>query len=335
MTVPTVLHAPIEIAGQMGTLCQGLRNFGWTANGYNWFHTYLQYDSPIVQTDAYELMHVFEPLVRAADIIHFHNGDTMLTDYRDLPMLKALGKPMVMHHWGNDVRDVETLNRRLKYPLPPSYHTPDEIRAKLATLSQYIDHAIIQDHELYEFIAPYYKRVYELPLVVDTKALQPVYPNVSNPCPLIVHAPTSDEFKGTRYVERAIDNLRSRYRFEYKRIEKMNHKAAMSWYERADIVIDQVMCGTYGLLSVEAMAMGKPVIAYIRDDLRPTYPGPLPIVSADPDTLEVNVAALISDPGRRRALGMQGRRYAEQYHDTGVVVQRLIRIYEEILQEKQ
>ncbi|GGJ06473.1 hypothetical protein GCM10010885_14530 [Alicyclobacillus cellulosilyticus] len=327
----TVVHAPIDIAGQMGALCEGLRRLGWRANGYNWFSTYLQYRGPIVQTDAYELMEVCEELVRAADILHFHHGDTMLLEYRDLPMLASLGKPMVMHHWGSDVRRVEVVNQRQKHPLPPGYFTSEQIHARLSTVSRYIQHAIIQDHELYEFVAPYYRRVHELPLAVDTKAIQPVYPDPDNREPLVVHAPTQSAFKGTAYIEQAIERLRRRLRFRYRRIERVSHATAMQWFAQADIVVDQVLCGTFGLVSIEAMAMGKPVICYIRDDLRPTYPGRLPIVSANPDTLAEVLAQLLQSPKRRRELGRQGRRYVEQFHDMRVVARRLVRIYEEVL----
>ncbi|MBE3554676.1 MAG: glycosyltransferase family 1 protein, partial [Thermicanus sp.] len=32
-----VFHAPVDLAGQMGLLVKGLRQWGWKANGYNWF----------------------------------------------------------------------------------------------------------------------------------------------------------------------------------------------------------------------------------------------------------------------------------------------------------
>jgi glycosyltransferase involved in cell wall biosynthesis len=329
----TVLHTPIEIAGQMGILCQGLRSVGWRANGYNWFQTYLNYESPIVDTDSYELQHVFDEVVHASDIIHFHNGDTMLADYKDLPVLKALKKRMVMHHWGNDVRDVEKLNLRLKYPLPLGYHNSQQIQEKLQKLSAYIDTAIIQDNELYEFIKPYYKNVYTLPLALNTSDIVPAYPDVNQQRPLIVHAPTSDEFKGTKYVEAAIASLQTRHQFDYQRIEKMGHKTAMNWYLKADVVVDQLLCGTFGMLSVEAMAMGKPVITYIRDDLKSTYPGQLPIVSASPDTLESTLEDLIVNSQKRRTLGQQGRYYVEKYHDVRAVTKKLIEIYKKIYAE--
>ena len=35
----------------------------------------------------------------------------------------------------------------------------------------------------------------------------------------------------------------------------------------SDVVIDQILMGTYARLAIESMALGKPVICYLREDL--------------------------------------------------------------------
>src|SRR5690606_27741113 len=103
---------------------------------------------------------------------------------------------------------------------------------------------------------------------------------------LIVHAPTQREFKGTDEINLAIEKLqRDIPSVKYQLVEGVSHAEALQLYRQADIVIDQVLCGAYGNLSVEGMALGKPVVCYIRPDLVSKYPPELPIVSANPDTL--------------------------------------------------
>ncbi|WP_274363648.1 glycosyltransferase family protein [Paenibacillus thermotolerans] len=325
-----VLHGPVDIAGQMGIYCKQLRKSGWTANGYNWYRNYFQYQSPIVQTDAYEIGKMILSVYQFADIVHFHNGSTFFKDFTDLSLLRKMGKKAVMHHWGNDVRNVEAVNGEQAFKLPPSYYTWEEISRRLTLISSYIDTAIIQDHELYRYIAPYYKNIYTLPLAIDASSIKHAVPSIHNNTPLIVHAPTNIEFKGTKYIESALEKLRNHMKFIYKRIEKMSHREAMDWYMRSDIVIDQVLCGTYGLLSVEAMAMGKPVVAYIRDDLRPWFPKDLPIVSASPLQLEGVLGELITNPSLRHELGRKGRQFVAGHHDVQVVMPQLLRIYKEL-----
>src|SRR5690606_27511398 len=115
-------------AGQMGTLIDGLRHAGYDAIGYNWFHSYLNYQNNyVINTEAYELKKIVDPLVQHADIFHFHNGNSFLVGNADIPLLRSIGKKMVMHHWGNDVRTDERSKRLNPYPIPTSYLTDQQI----------------------------------------------------------------------------------------------------------------------------------------------------------------------------------------------------------------
>lgn len=325
-----IVHSPTEIAGQMSTLVEGLRAFGHTANGYNWFHTYLKYGGGIVNTDAYELKNVIEPLVHYADVIHFHNGNSFLLQNRDVPLIHGIGKKMVMHHWGNDVRTRAGSRKYNPYPIPPSYLEDESIHQRLVFLSRYIDHCIVQDYELYPHVTGYYKHVHVLPLACKVGKITPRYPAPDNPVPVIIHAPTNREFKGSEYVEKAIRDLQGRYSFLYTAVEKKSHQEAMQLYAGADIIVDQLLCGTYGMLSVEAMAMGKVVVAYIRDDVKKKFPPDLPIVVANPDTIRDVLADLLQDAQLRHSIGKRSRQYAEAYHDIHAVIPKLVDIYKQV-----
>ena len=128
-----------------------------------------------------------------------------------------------------------------------------------------------------------------------------------------------------------IEKLQKEVPLDYRRVQQLSHQQAVQLYKQADIIIDQILCGAYGNLSVEAMALGKPVICYIRPDLVDHYPKNLPIVSANPDTLFDVLKDLIRDQERRSHLGRLGRSYVEEYHDASKVIHQLINIYEEVL----
>ncbi|WP_372814303.1 hypothetical protein [Paenibacillus sp.] len=80
-----IVHAPTEIAGQMRALVSGLRQAGYKANGYNWFQSYLNYIGSVINTDAYELIKLIDPLVNYVDLFHFHNGNTFVVNNYDVP----------------------------------------------------------------------------------------------------------------------------------------------------------------------------------------------------------------------------------------------------------
>lgn len=328
-----ILHAPTEIAGQMGILCEGLKEKEIDANGYNWFLSYLNYNNHIINTDAFELTKVIEQLIDYSDIIHFHNGNTFLTNNIDLPLIAKKNKKIVMHHWGNDVRTIKKVAQHNPYSLPPSYMTDEAIHQKLSYLSSYINTAIVQDNEMFPYVKEYYEHVYILPLACNTRKFQIRFPSPDNKIPKIIHAPTNRAFKGSPYVSAAISTLSKELNlpFIYETIENMSHSEALKKYLEADIIIDQLLCGTYGMLSVEAMAMGKVVVAFIRDDIRQSIRKELPIVTARPESLAETLRELIKDPMKRHEIGMKSRKFAEEYHDTSVVIDKLSSIYKEML----
>lgn len=325
-----VVHAPTEIAGQMGILCRGLKSLNIEVNGYNWFHSYLGYRDHVVNTDAYELIRLIDPLVKYSDIFHFHNGNTMLIDHVDLPYIAGVGKKVLMHHWGNDVRSSKRSLSLNSYHMPLSYLTDKQIHDRLVFLSRYIKTAIVQDYELYPYVQDYYEDVRVIPLACDMTRFKPAYPSESVTAPVIIHAPTNRDFKGTEVVEKTIRQLQGKRAFHYVTVERMSHQQALQTYLSADIVIDQILCGTYGMLSVEAMAMGKVAVAYVRDDVRNRLPEELPIVNAHQDNLYDVLDHLLVNPEQLRPIGQAGRRFVERHHAVEYVAQALVAIYEQL-----
>ncbi|MGX1193728.1 glycosyltransferase family protein [Metabacillus sp. SLBN-84] len=332
-----IMHAPVEIAGQVGLISSQLRKYGYQSGAYNFFISYLNYKQTF-NTDAFELMQIFENSFDHFDIYHLHNGYSFMDSYKDLKLLKNAGKKIIMHHRGNDVRAPERARKGDNYVNPyvntESSHDAEKIHSSLQLFAEVADAAIVQDHELFEYVKDYYharnKKVYILPRLIETEKYIPAYPGKTNK-PLIVHAPTLPKFKGTEQIEQTIDRLKDKYSFEYVRVEKMSHEEAVAVYKRADIVIDQILCGAYGNLSVEAMALGKPVVCYIRPDIKENLPESLPIVSANPDTLYDELSKLLDNPDTFKNLGAEGRKFVEHYHDVSVVMPGLLTIYKDVL----
>ena len=84
----------------------------------------------------------------------------------------------------------------------------------------------------------------------------------------LLHAPTHRGVKGTAYILEAVRRLREQDRldFEFVLVEGLSRCEARCLYQRADLLVDQLLVGWYGGFAVEFMALGKPVICYIRED---------------------------------------------------------------------
>ena len=53
---------------------------------------------------------------------------------------------------------------------------------------------------------------------------------------------------------------------DLKIVEGLHHDEARRLYEDADIVVDQLNAGWYGLFAIECMALGKPVVTFLHEE---------------------------------------------------------------------
>lgn len=132
--------------------------------------------------------------------------------------------------------------------------------------------------------------------------------------PVIVHAPNHRYAKGTDILIAACDALRARgFAFELRLVEKVDRREALERYAGADIVADQFCMGSFGTFGLEAMASGKPVLAYLDQEELADPAFNLPFVNANRENLERVLAVLLSLPSLRERLGRVGREAVEQY----------------------
>ena len=108
-------------------------------------------------------------------------------------------------------------------------------------------------------------------------------------------------------------------RVELEIVEGLHHDEARRRYERADIVVDQLNAGWYGLFAIEAMALGKPVVTFLHDEAvgapRRRFGVSVPIVPATKETLVDALRPLVESAEERRRIGAESRAYVERVHD--------------------
>jgi UDP-N-acetylglucosamine 2-epimerase len=177
----------------------------------------------------------------------------------------------------------------------------------------------------------FFKKTYIVFHPIILEEVDPEYPEINREKPLVVHAPSRRWIKGTNYVLKAVELLKSKgFKFDFQLIEGMEHEKALNVLKNADIVVDQFIVGAYGMLSIEAMAYGKPVVCFIKESLYKLYPSTLPIVNANIDNLPQKLAMLIKDGNLRYRLGVEGRKYVEKYHSEEVYYKKIMEIYKNL-----
>lgn len=233
----------------------------------------------------------FLKIIRGYDILHFH-FNSILPLYLDFFIYKAMGKKIILHYHGDDIRG-KSYKKWFCF-------LADQIFVSTLDLLKY---------------AP--KRSKWAPNPIDLNKFSYVG-TTNHPDPItIVHAPSHRKSKGTDIIINAVKELQSEgYQINFVLVEGMPPEQAMEIYRTSDIVVDQVnpQIGFYGLVSIENMALGKPVLCSINKEYE-YYLHDLPIVSVQPEDLKDRLRVLNEDASLRYSLGKEGRLYVEKYHD--------------------
>jgi glycosyltransferase involved in cell wall biosynthesis len=243
-------------------------------------------------------------LLPQTDVFHFYFGLTLVPKSLQFPLLRATGKRSVMHFLGSDIRG--------KPPAQLAWAN----RAGAKIVGSYDAIRWVPDAQV-------------VPPGIDLSEYIPHPPSEAER-PVVLHAPSSRRRKGTEHVIAACEQLP----VELQIVEGLHHDEARRLYERADIVVDQLNAGWYGLFAIEAMALGKPVVTFLHDEAVERTEHELgtkvPIVSATAETLTERLRPLVDDAAERRRVGAASRAYVEQVHDADRIADRLLSIYAEL-----
>jgi len=264
-------------------------------------------------------------------------------ELRDLPVLKKAGKGIVVTYQGDDARQGDFCRRNFEthhaFEVELGYYSPESDahkRRKIDVFSRYADRIYALNPDVLHML-PY--RAEFLPYSqIDLTDWQPIHDARStNQTPVVVHAPTHRLGKGTRFILDAVSRLKSEgVALQFLLVEGVAQTEARRTFQRADLLIDQLLTGWYGGVAVEAMALGKPVICYIREDDLKFVPArmreDLPIINAMPGTIyEVLREWMTKRRHELPELGRRSRAYVEKWHDPLKVAAKLKHEYEAIM----
>jgi glycosyltransferase involved in cell wall biosynthesis len=332
-----VLHAPANPAGQATTISRAQRELGIESDVLVFNQKIFAFDVDIdMKLDAKlwgtrslsKLKNCFR-CARKYDVFHFHFGRSLLPMNLDLGLLRMMGKKTVMQYWGSDVMQIDLakkytlLDEEMLRKLLPGLDDERQ-RKKIAKINKKVGASIVGDYSLVPF-SPESRIVRQ---ALDLSKFPFVGVESKKEGINIVHAPTNRLVKGTDRILAAIDRLKKEgFKVNTVLVENIPHDKAIEVFKTADIVVDDVLQGPYGLLAMECMALGKPVLGRIDWHFASMYKD-LPIVNTNPDNLYENLKTLVLDPQTCFDLGKRGRVYVETNHDARVIARQLIDLYE-------
>lgn len=333
-----ILISGHEIGGQMQLLAETFRKRWMQASAAAFNNDFRGYQNDIMLAQSgwratLDRFLFFLWALLHYQVFHFFWGVSLLSWWRfhllDLPLLKLLNKKVIVHFRGLDIIDIKHFDylreksRGVNMAKPP-LSRPDQAR-RVKKWLRYADVVLVSEPDLFAVVP----QAILSPQVIDisywTSARRPL--SETDGIIRIVHAPSSRRKKGTDFIELAVAALKAKgYPVELVLAEKLPHHKIKELYEISDIGIDQVLYGWHGKVSVELMALEKPVICNINPDWKKYRPD-LPVVHGDPGNLEKILEELIVDVNKRLEIGKRSRDYVRKYHDVDVVADQLLELY--------
>lgn len=265
-------------------------------------------------------------------------GYSSLLEQLDLPLLARSGKAIFVTYQGDDARQGGVAAR---YPVnaaveaAPGHYSPtsdEDKRRRIARFERWADGIYALNPDLLRVLP---ERARFMPYAhVAAREWQPAEPIDARSRPLVLHAPTDRMIKGTRFLVEAVSRLQKEgLELDFQLVEGLTQAEAKAAYARADLIVDQLLVGWYGGLAVEAMALERPVVSYVRDEDLEFVPADMraeiPVVNAQPDTIyDVLKELLTVGRGELAELGKRGRRYVSRWHDPLQIAQQVVVDYE-------
>lgn len=110
-------------------------------------------------------------------------------------------------------------------------------------------------------------------------------------------------------------------------------------YEAADVFLMPSTAEAFGMMGIEAMACGKPVIAMadtaLAEVLRTEESGCIVVPQGDVDAMRTHLERLLADVNLRRQIGARARAVAEKYYNKDKYVDSIVGVYQTAIQRKQ
>ncbi|MEX0851143.1 MAG: hypothetical protein WD015_06525 [Gaiellaceae bacterium] len=304
-----VVHCPVNTAGVPWSNVQALRGRGVDAQlvVFNRYKLHPEADWSLERRGDLARRQLTQwrallQLLPRTDIFHFYFGLTLVPQSVQFPILRALRKKSVLHYLGSDIRE--------KTPADLAFGR----KAGAQVVGSYDAIRWVPEAEV-------------IPPGIGVKSIETAFPSADRARPVILHAPSSRRRKGTEHILAACEGLDA----DVLVVEGLHHSEAFERYREADIVIDQLNAGWYGLFAIECMALGKPVVTFLHDEaVRRTeeaFGMSVPIVSATKENLRERLEPLVASAAERRRIGEASRAYAEHVHDSERVTDRLLDLY--------
>lgn len=336
----SVLHVSVMVhvpAYMVGILRQHGVNAHYLAVGDSpWWHTADWHFRPTrwpILSVLKEMWWVWR-VVSRYEIIHSHFMVTVSRAGWEWRWLKQMGRRLVIHYRGCEIRDRE-LNMRL-HPLvnicqecdyrPYVCQTPVNVRRR-PLAAAYGDAFLVTTPDMKDF-APQARHV---PFFV-TRPDPPAAPERRAGAPFkIVHATNHPGIEGSRQIRDAVNAVSARgHAIELVELRGVTHEQVLRELADADVSIGKMKMGYYANAQIESLAAGVPAITFVRPDLVTADLLQSGLILATLETLATVIEYLVTHPAALAEKRALARDSVLRLHDSEAISRQYAEIYENL-----
>ncbi len=222
---------------------------------------------------AFQEFRVVWDTVSSYEIVHSHFMHTATYSGWEWPLLKEMGRKLVIHYRGCEIRDREENIRR-----HPDVNICQEcdyteracrdavVRRKRVLAAKHGDLFLATTPDLLDF-APGAVHLPFLVPEIDEDARHPAVVSERGKRGFrIVHATNHEGIEGTRQIRETVERLIARgYGIDFVTLTGVSHDRILAELAAADLSVGKMKMGYYANFQIESLLMGVPAVTWVRD----------------------------------------------------------------------
>ncbi|GAA3868218.1 glycosyltransferase [Tessaracoccus defluvii] len=236
----------------------------------------------------------------------------------DLRQLRRAGKQVALISHGSDTRDPQAHLARVGHSY---FREGDDAWRAALTASTAETRAIAEGSGLPLFystpdLAHDLPSGRWLPTTIDVDGWRSDQPLLERRRPRVLHVPSrrNPPIKGTQYIEPPLRELDAAGVIEYVSPEGVPHSEMRALVQSVDVVVDQILMGSYGVAAVEAMAAGRVVVGSL-DDVRDLLEEAPEFVETTPSGVRDAILRIVEERDAMRESAERNLAFVRRWHD--------------------
>lgn len=282
----------------------------------------------------------FWRVVAKYEIIHTHFGIMLSASRWEVPILKRMGRKILVNYRGCEAR-----NRELNMALHPEMNICQDCdhhgrvcrqgKKTVDLFKKYGDFFLVTTPDMRDFIPEAQHFRFFRPEIDYDEYTAGIPQSKRGGAFKIVHATNHPGIEGTRYIVEAVRSLKSRgYSIDFVFLRGVTHEKVLREIHDADVTIGKMKMGYYANQQIESLYLGVPAITYIRPEFMTSGLENSGLILTDIEHLENTIADLIDHPKKLEQKRSVAHSSILHLHDNDKLADELIGYYRQLLDRK-